>query len=214
MIIYDIVLASYVPLKILEMKKKFLIKVRETDLSYRIQILSAHLKMKYLFELILIRDLLPEFRNLGSVTLAELDAFIQEKITEEEKEWLWGKVKKILKVRVIDNQTLFNSREFKTLIKKLKNPNSDYEKADELTKKLVYQELSQVMVNKLVKLVEVLPKKPLNHFFQPNQDISLSLEVRRKLSVEEFNLPIEDFQKRIKKFLIKKLIYEIKKPEY
>lgn len=195
------------------MKKNFLIKVRETDLSYRIQILSAHLKIKYLFELILMRDMLPEFRNLGAVTLAELDAFIQEKISEEEKEWLWEKTQKILKVRVIDTQTLFNSREFKNLIKKLKNPNSDYEKADELTKKLVYQELSQVMVNKLVQLAKVLPKKPLNHFFQPNQDISLSLEVRRKLSVEEFNFPIKDFQERIKKFLIKKLIYEIKKPD-
>ncbi len=196
------------------MKKNFLIKVREVDLPYRIQILSAHLKMKYLFELILIRDMLPEFRNLGAVTLAELDAFIQEKISEEEKEWLFRKTQKILKVRVIDTQTLFNSREFKTLIKKLKNPNSDYEKADELTKELLYQKLTEVMVNKLVQLSEVLPKKPLNHFFQPNQDISLSLEVSRKLSVEEFNLPIEDFQKRIRNFLIKQLIYEIKKPEY
>ncbi len=195
------------------MKKNFLIKVRDADLSCRIQILSTHLKINYLFELILIRDMLPGFRNLGSVSLAELDSFIDERISEEEKEWLWKKVQKILKVRVVDNQSLFNSREFKTLVKKLKNPNSDWEKADEVTRQLVYQKLTPVMVNKLVKLAGVFPRKPLGYFFEPNQDIFLSVEVKRENSTEKYNIPVEDFQKRIKQFLIKSLIYEIKKPD-
>ncbi len=195
------------------MKKNFLIKVRDKNLSYRIKNLSTNFKIKYLFELILMRDIL-HFRNFGEKSFIELDSFINEKITEEEKEWLWEKVKKILKVRVVDNQTLFNSREFKALIKKLKNPNLDWEQASDFNKKFIYQKLTQVMVNKLVQLSEVLPNKTLGYFFQPNEKISLDIEVSRKLSVERYNLPIKDFQERIKKFLIKQLIYEIKKPEY
>jgi hypothetical protein len=200
-----------------EIIKIFLLKeIKIIHFSPRIQNTCSWAKMVYFFELIFALEHLLKFRNFGKKSFAEVQEFITNNSLTFEilHKVLINYFKNISNTKIKDIPELVNSKEFLDLIKELRNINFSYEQADKSHREIVYKNpYSKVMVDKVKNLSESLLNKSISFFFLPDKDISLDVKITRKYSIEEYNIPVGNFQKRIKEYFYEKLIQELKKPD-